>query len=56
MMDQGDVGSQSSRRMFEVLVHHLRELRERGLIDMADRSVTRAADTEDGVGCPRPNS
>jgi hypothetical protein len=62
MMDQGDAeilerietgerlfrpgGSESSRRMFEVLVHHLCELRERGLIDMPDRSVTQAAETE----------
>jgi len=35
--------------MFEVLVHHLRELRERGLIDMPDRSVTRAVETEGGA-------
>lgn len=65
MMDQGDAevleriatgervfrpgGSESSRRSFEVLVHHLRELHERGLIDMPDRSVTRAADTEGGA-------
>lgn len=62
MMDQGDAevleriatgervfrpgGSDSSQRMFEVLVRHLHELHERGLIDMPDRSVTQATETE----------
>ena len=61
-MDQGDVEileriatgerifrpgrSDISLRMFGVLVHHLRELHKRGLIDMPDRSVTQAADPE----------
>jgi hypothetical protein len=65
MMDQGDAevleriasgervfrpgGSESSQRMFEVLVHHLRDLRERGLIDMPDRSVTQATEIESGA-------
>lgn len=41
--------SESSQRMFDVLVHHLRELHGRGLIDMPDRSVTRADDAEGGA-------
>jgi hypothetical protein len=41
--------SESSRRMFDVLVHHLRELRERGFIDMPDRSVTQAVESERGA-------
>ena len=56
MMDQGDAEVLDRIATGERVFWHLHELRERGLIDMADRSVTRAADTEDGVGCPRPNS
>jgi hypothetical protein len=64
-MDQGDAevleriasgervfrpgGSESARRIFEALVHHLRELHDRGLIDMPDRSVAHAAETEGGA-------
>ncbi len=35
--------------MFQVLVHHLRELHDRGLIDMPERSVAIAAETEAGA-------
>jgi hypothetical protein len=64
-MDQGDAelleriasgervfrpgGSESARRVFEALVVHLRELRQRGLIDMPERSVAHAADTDTGA-------
>ncbi len=64
-MDQGDAevleriasgervfrpgGSQSGRRTFEALVHQLLELRDRGLIDMPDRSVAQAADAGAGA-------
>ncbi len=64
-MDQGDAevleriasgervfrpgGSESARRIFEALVNHLRELHDRGYIDMPGRSVAHAADTERGA-------
>lgn len=37
-----------SPRWFEVLVQHLREVHERGLIDRPDRSIAMATETEDG--------
>jgi hypothetical protein len=42
-------GTESGRRVFEALVLHLRELRQRGLIDMPDRSVAHAEDAESGA-------
>jgi hypothetical protein len=64
-MDQGDAevleriasgervfrpgGSESGRRIFEALVHHLRELHARGYIDMPGRSVAHAAAPESGA-------
>jgi hypothetical protein len=39
MFRSGAVG-EPARRAFEALVEHLRDLRERGLIDMPERSVT----------------
>jgi hypothetical protein len=41
-------GSVFSPRWFEVLVQHLRELHERGLIDMPDRSIASATEIEGG--------
>ncbi len=43
-----DVGDDRARQAFEALVRHLRELRERGLIDMPDRTVGRAEDLDAG--------
>jgi hypothetical protein len=64
-MDQGDAevleriasgervfrpgGSDSARRIFSALVHQLQSLHDRGLINLPDRSVARAADTEGGA-------
>jgi hypothetical protein len=64
-MDQGDAeilerigagqrvfrpgGDERARPGFEALVAHLRDLRDRGLIDMPERSVARAADEDAGA-------
>jgi hypothetical protein len=64
-MDQGDAeileridagqrifrpgGGERARPGFEALVAHLRDLRDRGLIDMPERSVAHAADEETGA-------
>jgi hypothetical protein len=64
-MDQGDAeileridagqrvfrpgGDERARPGFEALVAHLRDLRDRGLIDMPERSVAHAADEEAGA-------
>ena len=37
------------RQTFEALVSHLRELRDRGLIDMPERTVAHAAEAETGA-------
>ena len=41
--------TEQARRMFESLVGQLRELGQRGLLDMPERSVTQAADAEAGA-------
>ncbi|HEX6615253.1 MAG TPA: ATP-dependent DNA helicase RecQ [Gemmatimonadales bacterium] len=43
-----EVGDDHARETFEAVVRHLRELRERGLIDMPDRGVTGAEDGDPG--------
>ena len=64
-MDQGDAevlerinagqrvfrpgGDERARPGFEALVAHLRDLRDRGLIDMPERSLARAADEDAGT-------
>jgi ATP-dependent DNA helicase RecQ len=64
-MDQGDAeileridagqrvfrpgGGEQARPGFEALVAHLRDLRDRGLIDMPERSVAHAADEDTGA-------
>jgi hypothetical protein len=64
-MDQGDAeileridagervfrpgAGEPARPIFEALVAHLRALRDRGLIDMPERSVARAADEDAGA-------
>jgi ATP-dependent DNA helicase RecQ len=64
-MDQGDAelleridagqrvfrpgGDERARPGFEALVAHLRDLRDRGLIDMPERSVARAAEEDAGA-------
>ena len=42
-------GGESARRIFEALVRQLRELRDRGFVDMPERSVAYAADEEAGA-------
>ncbi len=39
----------SARRAFEALVGHLRELRDRGLIDLPERHLAQAEDIEAGA-------
>jgi hypothetical protein len=41
--------TESARRSFETLVGHLRELRERGLIDLPERHVAQMEDSETGA-------
>jgi hypothetical protein len=41
--------TESARRGFEALVGHLRELRERGLIDLPERYLARVEDSETGA-------
>jgi hypothetical protein len=41
--------TESARRAFETLVGHLRELRERGLLDLPERHLAQAEDGETGA-------
>jgi hypothetical protein len=41
--------TEAARRSFEALVGHLRELRECGLIDLPERHLARAEDSETGA-------
>lgn len=43
------VGDDHARQSFDALVRHLRELRERGLIDMPERSAVEAAEDDTGA-------